>query len=61
MLYTGRNHAVDRLIGECMSRGGNAVIAMRFGESEILNFAQVTAYGTACVVEKIESDESLPE
>jgi uncharacterized protein YbjQ (UPF0145 family) len=58
MLYTGRDHAVDRLVGECMSRGGNAVIAMRFGDSEIMNFAQVTAYGTACVVEKIESSEN---
>jgi uncharacterized protein YbjQ (UPF0145 family) len=56
MLYTGRDHAVERLVGECMSRGGNAIIAMRFGESEIMNFAQVTAYGTACLVEKIELD-----
>jgi uncharacterized protein YbjQ (UPF0145 family) len=54
MLYAGRDHAVERLVGECMSRGGNAIIAMRFGESEIMNFAQVTAYGTACVVEKID-------
>ena len=59
LLYTGRDHAVERLLGECMSRGGNAIIAMRFGESEIMNFAQVTAYGTACVVEKIEENEVL--
>jgi uncharacterized protein YbjQ (UPF0145 family) len=61
MLYTGRDHAVERLVGECMTRGGNAIVAMRFGESEIMNFAQVTAYGTACVVEKIELNETLSE
>jgi uncharacterized protein YbjQ (UPF0145 family) len=44
-----------------MSRGGNAVIAMRYGELEILNFARVTAYGTAYIVEKIVSDENLLE
>lgn len=53
MHYAGRDHAVERLVGECMSRGGNAILAMRLRESEIMNFAQVTAYGTACVVEKI--------
>ncbi|KAF2502198.1 UPF0145 domain protein [Lophium mytilinum] len=54
MLYTARNNAVERMVGECIGRGGNAVIAMRFDTSEIMNFAQVCAYGTACVVEKVE-------
>jgi uncharacterized protein YbjQ (UPF0145 family) len=61
MLYTGRDNAVERMIGECLSRRGNAIIAMRFGESEIMNFAQVSAYGTACVVEKIEDHTENPE
>jgi uncharacterized protein YbjQ (UPF0145 family) len=42
------------MLGECMSRNGNAIIAMRFDTSELMGFAQVCAYGTACVVEKIE-------
>jgi uncharacterized protein YbjQ (UPF0145 family) len=54
MLYTARNEAVERMVGECMGKGGNAVVAMRFDTSEIKIFAQVCAYGTACVVERIE-------
>ena len=53
MLYTARNAATERMIGECMGRGGNAVIAMRYDESEWKIFTQVCAYGTACVVEKV--------
>jgi uncharacterized protein YbjQ (UPF0145 family) len=51
LLYNSRNHAVERMVGECMSRGGNAVIAMRFDIAEIMNFSSVGAYGTAVVVE----------
>jgi uncharacterized protein YbjQ (UPF0145 family) len=55
MMYTSRNSAVERLVGECMGRGGNAVIALRFDAGEIGMYAQVCAYGTACVVEKIDN------
>lgn len=54
-MYTSRDQAVDRMVGECMARGGNAVIAMHFDTSEVLECVQVCAYGTACVVEKIEA------
>jgi uncharacterized protein YbjQ (UPF0145 family) len=54
LMYSSRNSAVERMVGECMARGGNAVIAMRFDVAELSPFAQVAAYGTACVVEKIE-------
>lgn len=53
-MYTSRNEAVERLVGECMGRGGNAIIALRFDAGQLANFAQVCAYGTACVVEKID-------
>jgi uncharacterized protein YbjQ (UPF0145 family) len=53
LMYKSRNEAVDRLIGECMGRGGNAIIALRFDIAEIANFSQVCAYGTACIVEEI--------
>jgi uncharacterized protein YbjQ (UPF0145 family) len=58
LLYASRNHAVERMIGEVMGRGGNAVIAMRFDIAEIMGFSQVGAYGTAVVVEKIETEDS---
>jgi uncharacterized protein YbjQ (UPF0145 family) len=57
MMYTSRNEAVERLVGECMGRGGNAIIALRFDAGEVAHFAQVCAYGTACVVEKIEDEK----
>ncbi|TVY83530.1 UPF0145 protein [Lachnellula suecica] len=56
LMYTSRNAAVERLVGECMQRGGNAVIAQRFDQSEVNTFAQVCAYGTAVIAEKIEED-----
>jgi uncharacterized protein YbjQ (UPF0145 family) len=37
LMYTSRNAAVERLIGECMQRGGNAILAMRFDQSEVGN------------------------
>jgi uncharacterized protein YbjQ (UPF0145 family) len=37
LMYTSRNEAVERLIGECMQRGGNAILAMRFDQSEVRN------------------------
>ena len=37
LMYTSRNAAVERLIGECMQRGGNAILAMRFDQSEVRN------------------------
>jgi uncharacterized protein YbjQ (UPF0145 family) len=52
MLYSSRNHAVERMLGEVMERKGNAVIAMRFDIAEVMGFSQVCAYGTAVVVEK---------
>jgi uncharacterized protein YbjQ (UPF0145 family) len=54
MLYASRNHAVERMLGEAMSRGGNGIIAMRFDIAEVMGFSQVCAYGTAVVVENIE-------
>jgi uncharacterized protein YbjQ (UPF0145 family) len=53
MTYSARNEAVERLLGECMQRGGNAVIGMRF-DVRFAAWSQICAYGTACVVEKIE-------
>jgi uncharacterized protein YbjQ (UPF0145 family) len=56
LLYSSRNAAVKRMVGECMGRGGNAIIALRFDTAELMSFAQVCAYGTAVVVEPIEGN-----
>ena len=54
MLYAARNDATERMIGECMGRGGNAIVGMRFDQGTIQLFSQVCAYGTACVIEKVD-------
>ncbi|OIW34591.1 DUF74-domain-containing protein [Coniochaeta ligniaria NRRL 30616] len=54
MLYNARNDAISRLVAESQSRGGNAVIALRFDAADLGGFAQVCAYGTAAVVEKVD-------
>ena len=53
LMYTARNAATERMIGECMSKGGNAIVAMRYDASDIKIYSQVCAYGTACVIERV--------
>ncbi|KAL1837257.1 hypothetical protein VTJ49DRAFT_4081 [Mycothermus thermophilus] len=60
MLYNARNDAIGRVVSETQARGGNAVIALRFDASDLGGFAQVCAYGTAVVVEKIDGDTAVP-
>ena len=59
MLYRARNHAMDRLVGECMARGGNAVLAVRFDIAAQGALSQVCAYGTAVIVEEIKPVNQL--
>ncbi|KAK4150270.1 hypothetical protein C8A00DRAFT_46301 [Chaetomidium leptoderma] len=54
MLYSARNDAISRIVSETQARGGNAVIALRFDAGDLGGFAQVCAYGTAAIVEKID-------
>lgn len=54
MLYDCRNDSIGRLVDECLKRGGNAVIGLRFDAGDVGGFAQTAAYGTAVVVEKLE-------
>jgi uncharacterized protein YbjQ (UPF0145 family) len=45
-----RNEAMARLFAEAQSRGGNAIIAMRFDTTELGgNWSEICAYGTAVV------------
>ena len=60
MVYAARNEAISRAVEETKSRGGNAIICLRFDTGELMNIAsQVCAYGTACMVEKM--DETVEE
>ncbi|KAF2021114.1 DUF74-domain-containing protein [Aaosphaeria arxii CBS 175.79] len=52
MLYNARDQAIERMVRDCVSRGGNAIVGIGFGESEVLGFAQVSVYGTAVFVER---------
>ncbi|KAF4468171.1 DUF74 domain [Fusarium albosuccineum] len=54
MLYSCRNDSISRVVDETKKRGGNAIICLRFETGDLGGFAQASAYGTACVVEKIE-------
>lgn len=50
-----REQALARLFRDAESRGGNAIIGMRFSTSQVWeSAAEVMAYGTAVVVKKIE-------
>ncbi|KAF5649236.1 DUF74 domain protein [Fusarium tjaetaba] len=54
MLYSCRNDSISRVVQETKKRGGNAVICLRFETGDLGAYALASAYGTACVVEKIE-------
>lgn len=54
LMYTARNQSMDRMVGECMGRGGNAILGVRYDVVAEGLWSQVCAYGTAVVVEAIE-------
>lgn len=61
LMYSARNEAMDRMVGECMSRGGNAIIGVRMDIAAESVWSQICAYGTACIIEKIEEGEGEEE
>ncbi|GAB1310785.1 Heavy metal-binding domain-containing protein (Fragment) [Madurella fahalii] len=60
MLYSARNDAISRVVAETQARGGNAIIALRFDAGDLGGFAQVCAYGTAAIIEKVEESVETP-
>ncbi|MBW8750954.1 MAG: YbjQ family protein [Propionibacteriales bacterium] len=49
-LVNSRNEVMDRMLEEARTRGGNAVVAMRFDTSEMGgNWTEICAYGTAVI------------
>jgi uncharacterized protein YbjQ (UPF0145 family) len=53
-LQLSREEVVGRMVAEAETRGGNAVLAMRFDTSEMGgNWTEICAYGTAVVLEPL--------
>lgn len=51
IIYNARDAATDRMVMDCVSRGGNAIIGMSYTESEIAGCATVSVQGTAVYME----------
>lgn len=52
LLAEAREQALDRMVEEARSLGGNAVVEVRFSTSEVMSgAAELLAYGTAVVIE----------
>lgn len=53
MMSEARENAVERMVNQCLAKGGNAIIAMRFDVGSMgETWSQACAYGTACIVEQ---------
>ncbi len=52
-LHDSRQQVIDRMCQEAESKGGNAIVAMRFDTSEMGNtWTEICAYGTAVKARK---------
>jgi len=52
MIAECREEALDRMIGQAVANGANAVVGVRFASAEMMEgAAELLAYGTAVVVE----------
>jgi uncharacterized protein YbjQ (UPF0145 family) len=52
-LIDSRHEAIARMVAEAEAKGANAVLAMRFGTSEMGDVGTEIAYGTAVKVQKL--------
>lgn len=51
LLEESRRHAIDRMVSNAQTAGGNAVVMMRFDSSEMgTSMTEIVAYGTAVVI-----------
>ncbi|MDR2895277.1 MAG: YbjQ family protein [Propionibacteriaceae bacterium] len=54
LVYESRSQVMQRMWDQCVQRGGNAVVNMRYDTGDIAqSFSEVCAYGTAVVVRPI--------
>ncbi len=52
LMAESREQAIDRMVENAKSLGGNAVVAIRFSTSEVMSSAaEILVYGTVVVVE----------
>jgi uncharacterized protein YbjQ (UPF0145 family) len=52
MLAESREQALDRMIERAEELGANAIVAVRFGTSEVMQAAaEILVYGTAVIIE----------
>ena len=54
LLEEARRHAVDRMVKNARTMGGNGIVMMRFDSSEMGQaMSEIVAYGTVVVIEKL--------
>jgi uncharacterized protein YbjQ (UPF0145 family) len=58
MLYDAKDQSIQRMVIDCITSGGNAIIDMKFEQSEIFGIYQCSGSGTAVYVQK-RTDEIL--
>lgn len=59
LLGEAREQALDRMVEDAQRVGANAIIGVRFSTSEVMaSAAEIMVYGTAVLVEPLESRES---
>lgn len=51
LLYGMREVAMERMVMDCVTRGGNAVVGVSYTEGEVMGCATVSVQGTAVYVE----------
>ena len=52
LMGESREQSIDRMVEESKKLGANAIVAIRFSTSEVMNSAaEILVYGTAVVVE----------
>lgn len=58
LVYDSRQQVMERMWQDAVSRGANAIVAMRFDTGDIAqSFSEVCAYGTAVIVEAIPAGQ----
>jgi uncharacterized protein YbjQ (UPF0145 family) len=52
VIAEAREQALDRMVAEAEKLGANAIVAVRFGTTEVMAAAaEILAYGTAVIIE----------
>lgn len=59
LIYSLREAATERMVLDCVSKGGNAIVGLSFTQGEIMGCITVSVQGTAVYVEPEQKD--VPE